>query len=380
MSGEYKEAMSQLKFSEEAKTRMARDLAEAGETTTRDTRQEQRTASGQGASDTKSASPCHRSPMRQTWRVAAACGLAAAFVVALGGAAYATGALRGVTAAFDDVFGGPPAQTEIVEKIGRPIGASASADGITVTADSIIGDKFNYVIVYNVEKDDGTPFDVEPLENGYLPLFFEGAVAAAYESQGGGGSGYFFDAVPGDNAIQYVSQYMANMAEGDTIIGKTLHVDFGKLVMHSGEGDPETVSNGPWKMKFVVNYEDTSKSIDVNKSCVVSNMKASIDQVTLSPIAINVSYTVEGTPNIKQQGSGRMSDHNDSEYDRFTRLPLVLNMKDGSHVELVQLNMSEGLSQEGDLSRCRKSVMFDQFLNLDDVRSITVGGVEIPCS
>ncbi len=359
MNREYNEAMSQLQFSDEAKKNMAAMLSAA---------QKQK---GSTAGATR--------PRRSTtWRVAAACGLAAALMLALGGVAYATGSLRGVAAAFDDVFGGPPAQTEVKEKIGRPIGASATADGITVTADSIIGDKYNYVIVYNVTKDDGTPFDVQPLENGYLPLYFEGGTTSAYEPQSSGGSSYFFDAVPGDNAIQHVIQLSVNMAEGESMIGKTLHANFGKLVLIDGKSEPKTLANGPWNMKFVVNYEDTSRTLSLEKPCTVSGMDATIDEVTLSPIAINVKYTVNEAFELEQQDSGKTSERNASEQDRFGALPIAVTMKDGSTLELPHANMAGSIREDNGKSKCTKAMVFNEFLNLDEVASITVGGAEIP--
>lgn len=45
---------------------------------------------------------------------------------------------------------------------------------MTVSADAIIGDARNYMIVYSISKDDGTAFEgIEPLENGVIPLMFE---------------------------------------------------------------------------------------------------------------------------------------------------------------------------------------------------------------
>lgn len=42
--------------------------------------------------------------------------------------------------AFAGLFGGGPAETEIIDRIGCPIGASATSNGVTITADAIMGD------------------------------------------------------------------------------------------------------------------------------------------------------------------------------------------------------------------------------------------------
>ena len=56
---------------------------------------------------------------------------------------------------FSPIFGGAVAQTEIIDKIGHPIGASDSDNGITISADAIMGDQYNAVIVYTISRDDG---------------------------------------------------------------------------------------------------------------------------------------------------------------------------------------------------------------------------------
>ena len=53
------------------------------------------------------------------------------------------------------IFGG--AQTEIVDDIGVPIGASTSVNGYTLTVDAIIGDRYSVMIAYTLSRDDGQP-------------------------------------------------------------------------------------------------------------------------------------------------------------------------------------------------------------------------------
>ena len=51
------------------------------------------------------------------------------------------------------------AQTEIVDKIGKPIGASVIVDDYKLTADAIIGDQYSVAIVYSLSRIDGTPLE-----------------------------------------------------------------------------------------------------------------------------------------------------------------------------------------------------------------------------
>ena len=48
------------------------------------------------------------------------------------------------------------AQTELVNDIGFPVGASTSVNGYTLTAQAVIGDKYNLSTVYTLTKDDGS--------------------------------------------------------------------------------------------------------------------------------------------------------------------------------------------------------------------------------
>ena len=362
MSREYNEAMDGLRFSPEAKKRMAANLAAAQE-------REQ-------AARPKPDVYAVRGGKRR-WRYAAAVAAAVVLVAGVGGVASATGNLMGMANVFDDLFNGPPAQTEVVDKIGRPIGASATSNGVTVTAEAIIGDRTNYAVVFSIAKDDGTAFDVKPLENGLLPLGFEGHSRVSVDGVlASGGSSYFYDADPSDSAIQYVERTSAT-AIGNSIIGRTARVSLKDLKVY-GEGEARVLVDGEWNMKFAVDYEDTSVDLPAGGAIEVSGMDATLDSATVSPIALSLEYTVHEAMNWEDQESGRMSDHNQDEMDRFLDPSVTLNMKDGTTVEIDALRGAGGTRESSDSTSCNKSIMFDEFLNLDDVASITIGGTELP--
>ena len=66
----------------------------------------------------------------------------------------ATGVLPLPSDMLSDIFDGPVSQTEIIDRIGRPVGASCSNNGVTVTADAIMGDKDMVTIAYTLTFDD----------------------------------------------------------------------------------------------------------------------------------------------------------------------------------------------------------------------------------
>lgn len=361
----YREALDGLAFPADAKERMAQRVA---------------CELGQAERDTQGAQVgrASRLPSRRRWRVMAAAGLAAVLALALGGAAYAGGGgLLGIAGAFDDLFGGPPAQTEVVGKIGRPLGSSATSDGVTVTAEAIIGDAANYVIVFTLAKDDGTPFDVEPLESGLFPLVFEGSVSVD-GARGASGSSYFYDADPADNAIQYVEQRAVDMGDG-SLIGKTARAAFTDLAVIGGsesDGQRRTIAEGTWKLKFAIDYEDTSVALASGQAIDLNGMPATIDAISLSPVALSVDYTVDAVMDWESQQSGRMSDHNQAQADAFHGLAMAVNLRDGTVVDAAYGGLST--REDGGATHCRKNSMFNEFLNLDDVASVTIAGVEVP--
>ena len=98
--------------------------------------------------------------------------------------------------------------------MGVPIGASDTADGVTITADAIIGDTYSYAVVYSIARDDGQPLaeNMTPLggTDGPLPLTFDQANTFIGMLGGSHGTAYFYDANPADNAIQYVEMMTAD--------------------------------------------------------------------------------------------------------------------------------------------------------------------------
>ena len=367
MNGGYKKAMDGIRFSEAAKERMARNLVAA-----------------QGASHAPAASATRQARERtlvrarvggkRRWQAVAAAAAAVGVLAVLGGAAYASGALMTMAEAVDAAVTGAPAPTEIVDKVGRPVGAGASSNGVTVTAEAIFGDRENYAIVYSIAKDDGTAFDLPPkTDSGTLPLRFqEGSpTASVSDTRSTSGTAYFYDADPADNAIQYIERTSVNQ-DGGSVIGKTARAHFGNLCeAESGN----MVAPGDWNIKFVIDYEDLATSIPAGQTFHLDGMSATVDSLELSPVALTATYTVQGTKDWEGSGSGLMSEHDAYEAERF-RAPLFVTMADGT---VIDASNSGGSSVERDgTTVCHFATLFETIIDVDDVVSVTVGDVTIP--
>ena len=99
---EYKQTMDGLHYTDEQKKLLAEQALRAA---------------GQAA-------PRRRKPV---WRTAL---IAAAVTAVLMVGAGATGVLKSAVDALSPIFGGSASQTEVIDKIGRPIGASATDNGV----------------------------------------------------------------------------------------------------------------------------------------------------------------------------------------------------------------------------------------------------------
>lgn len=354
---EYTDALDGLRFSDEAKARMVDNLLGAAA-------QQQ---------------PVQKKTRKRAFRLPriAAVGVAAALVVGIG--AGATGVFKTAGEAFSGVFG-PTADTEIIDQIGRPIGASDTSNGVTITADAIIGDKYHYAVTYSIVKDDGTPFDIDlskTVGDGLLPLTFaeEDTTLSGYFGGTHGGS-YFYDADPNDPVIQYVET--REVSDGD-VQGRTIKAKFSDLCVFDEDMNRTVVAEGDWSFKFNLDFEDTSVQLPAGQVIDLNGMKATINEITLSPIALLVDYTVDSEVQWDENAqSGQMSDHDSAQIGKYIEdLQIVVNKADGTSLDLS--NYAGGsLQREEGKTVCQKGDMFSEIIPLEDVVSLTIGGVEIP--
>lgn len=308
----------------------------------------------------------------------------AALVLSVG-VAGATGVLGEVGERFSALFG-PATQTEVIDQIGYPIGASVTADGITITADAIVGDTYSYAIVYSISREDGQPLvSQETLDGseeyeGRLPLSFESydlrptGPLAFLSSGGGGGFSHFYDADPTDNAIQFVAFWTS-----DTPIrsGKVSTTFRGLYDTTDNYANKTLLAEGPWTLDFTMDFEDSSMDLPAGQAIQVSGMDATLDRITLSPLSIMVEYTVHQQAPEAERQNGQEDAANDP-YAPFRDLPVTLTYTDGSTLELK--NATTSASSSGGKTKCTMGIIFDSIRPLEEVASVTVGDVVIPVS
>lgn len=382
MSTAYRQAFDRLALSEESKERLAATLAEAID--------EREAARAQGADGRAQTNGAHAAPAARTgrprlfkkrWHFAAAAGLAGVLVAGGAGTAAAGGGLITVQGLIDDVFNGAPAATEVVDAIGRPIGAAASSNGVTITADAVVGDRWNYVVVFSISRDDGLPFDVQPSTGaaaGTLPLVFSGASTMHIDGVSGTAGGvYFYDADTSDNAIQMVQSLSSSTRNDAGVIGSTARVHLeGLCALDEESGELRPIAEGTWDLKFAMNYEDTTIDLPAGFEVDYNGLTAEVQAIALSPIGITVDYTAHDVMDWQDQGDGTMSDHNAAEMDRILNLPVLITLADGTVIDATDGSSSSHDNGNGTTS-VHKGSVFETLANPDDVTSVTVGGREV---
>ena len=305
-------------------------------------------------------------------------GVAAALLMTMGVGAAVT--LTPAGEVFASVFGGAPAQTEIMDRMGVPIGASDTADGVTITADAIIGDTYSYAVVYSITRDDGRPLaeDLTPLGgvDGPLPLTFDQSDTFIGMLGGSHGTAYFYDADPADNAIQYVE-----MMTADTPIEPgTATATFQNLYLRGKDIQDRTLlAEGKWKIRFQFDFPDSGVSLDAGQTFQLNGMEATLDGVTLSPLSIQVDYTVweELVWDHQDQADGQMGEHDrEQSYRFFESLPVTVNFTDGTALDLT--GNGGGIRPEDGKTVCQKGRVFEEILDLSTVESVTVGDITLP--
>lgn len=347
----YRDTMDQLRFTPEQKAHMTDRLMEASAASVR---------------------------CPHTFRRVAAVGVAAALALSVG-VAGATGALKDVGESFSAIFGPSAAQTEIIDQIGYPIGASATSGGVTITADAILGDTYSYAVVYTIQREDGKPLaDPEALRplNDTLPLSFTDSNTDVGHMGGMHGTAYFFDADPSDNSIQYVEMMTAD----EPILPGIAKVKFQDLNLKTGDGSSILLAEGTWRLKFDFNFEDAMITLPTGQDFTLNGMDATLNAVRISPLSYQVEYTVHDELQWDHDSvDGQQSEHDREELRRyFEALPLSLTFKDGTILDLS--NSGGGISPEDGQTICEKSGLFSEILELDQIASITVGDVVIPVS
>ena len=208
-----------------------------------------------------------RKPKLQVRRWAA---FAACFALIISMALTAEATNGTVSNLLAPLFGG--AQTEIVDKIGVPIGASASVNGYTLTMDAIIGDRYSVMVAYTLSRDDGQP----------IPENID------FRSRGFSGSGYSTKIIINEDDSSN-AQFHLRWRRNDPIIGRIVTATFTDLIIDDGENDV-IHAEGTWEIKYTLRYPDSTEELPVKPFEIVDDggRRFKVEGIMLSPLGIHL--------------------------------------------------------------------------------------------
>lgn len=369
-SNDYRHALEHISFTDNAKQHMANSIAQSVASSDAATAQS-------NFNGTRRKPRIARHPVRTVARIAA---VTAVLAIVIGGAgtAMATGVLPLPSDMLSDIFDGPASQTEIIDRIGRPVGASCSNNGVTVTADAIMGDKDMVTIAYTLTFDDPAALKKlsEPGENGTIAGSVDGNVYVDGE-HGSQGQSWLIDKNPNDSSIQYFAQFSV---ESPGLMGRTVRTHINSLVVpRAGKELPEykKILTGPWDLKFQLNYEDTSVTIPAPKSVNFNGTKATIQEATVSCVGVSVRYNIDRSIG-HDNNSGKMSQNMEESMDAVGNIPLIVTFKDG-HVEDATSHSGYFANKlDNGTTDVHKTWPFSQVCDTDKIASVQIGDTVIP--
>ena len=267
------------------------------------------------------------------------------------GAEMQTGYVSNLLAPF---YGG--AQTELVDSIGVPIDASVTVNGYTLTADAVIGDRYNIAIVYSLTRDDGQ-------------LLPENIGFSGFGSWGRPGGGFYSQQLSADRTVlKIISQWTSH--ERLFWIDRNHRAFFQDLVIRE-DGKETLLAKGTWKLDFTIRYEDTTQTIPCRgvQATDEDGNVYQLKRLQLSPFGVHVDMV---GPNPYQTGAAKPGT-----YYHYP-VSVTLLMADGTEVRMEDETQGYHGDTEGQTFKVQYDTMFDQPIPVETIKAIRICDTIIP--
>lgn len=292
--------------------------------------------------------------------------IAAAVFALLAGAAGAELSAGAVSNLLAPLYGA--ARTELVDAVGCPVGASVSVNGYTLTAEAVVGDRYNIAVVYTLTRDDGQPIP----EGAHFHYWDSNALDLTLFGAGGGsGSITTGPDETHSNCLSIVEHWESSSA----MLWRGYEVTARDLVVFDLETESyQTIAEGEWTLKFTLRYEDATVTLPVNGLTVTGTegREYTLQNLELSPVGVHIDLLAPNEPHSVDNPPGPGWPLPDFEGN-------YLRLSDGTTVDLNHnRSMGGGGSEDAPTIKASYGVFFDQPIDLSEVEAVVLCGTEIP--
>lgn len=242
-------------------------------------------------------------------------------------------------------------QTAVIDKIGVPLDSTVTVGDYTLSADAVIGDKYNIATVYSLSRTDGMP----------LP---EGICFDSHENslRSGSGAGALDYHLNEDYTVLYVVETWTSAKS--LFLDRMANITFTDLMLFDNEAhEYHLLESGEWKLKYTVRYEDSSLSIPGGDIVFADNRgkEYTVHQITLSPIGIHIEMTA---PN-------PYANYRDGVF-AFGDVSLSIEFGDGTLKEISNLSFEDHGDVDAETHEVNLGALFDAPVELDQIMKITL--------
>lgn len=292
-------------------------------------------------------------------------------------------------------------QTQTIEDLFIPIGVSDTHNGVTITAEGVIGDTHSVSILYSISRDNGEPLippseETARVSNGDNTLLFESNDTAlnmvefpedTFSGTFGYGGSTFLDFDVSDSALYFLESWTYPLSPIQ--LEETVHVTFVNLYSHEmfvtlqGEWVENQIPlvRGTWELTFDLDYEPAAAGLPTGQTFHHQEVTGTITNLELSPLSLHLEY--DYTLDMEAL---------EARYDPATAYPPGASLEDWAFIDLLtdssmylSLNFTDGSSTplflDGDISQPGHAIVSDTFETiypLDTIESITIGDLTIP--
>ena len=265
--------------------------------------------------------------------------------------AGAIGALRPVSELFS-LFWLQQKQTEIMGIMGTTLDESVTQNGVTLTANGIIGDKYNACMLYTLSWDKNpllncrTIFPPMPRDTSSTELLFQDETPKSWNAT-------IVQVSKESGKSKFCSVYLPITCNPKKEF--TLHVRDIPLCWPDETGETQThlLAKGNWELTTKTDYSDLSCKLKGDKTFELLNgHKATLNEAYLSPLGAYFVWTVPETS------------------DYSFAFDMTITKTDGTTISMQYIGGTTAYQKKN--TRCTSVFCSDTILPLDDIERVTV--------